>query len=358
MERALAGETSSIAKMAVHVSNELLEWFRWRRIPLPDLNFDCVKTAAHAAGKDSHTHPVDAVFHYVDPYLNRIVYFNTDLKSYASSSIDANRMYAALKSLALTIDCARVSEEWQDRYHLLGDLPYEVRGMLFVYNHDADYDKNFYDVLSTPVKRQGAKEKTSVKLESLPIADGQVIHVFEPTLISYLTTVVTDAHRLHTAGTFPEKNYEFYYPDLRLHKASGAVYERPATAEIMAGPYLIIRHDQIKKLNENTGDVEIRYPDGYVIYYNRPGASAEEFAYFLDVLSGYQILDGHHKIRVRVAHHAPAADPKSNFKRAIALYAQEWGFDDIKLKRLESIEIELVEIYRYSFSKTNIGWER
>lgn len=354
----LAGETSAITKMAVRVSDDLFEWFRWKRIPLPDLNFDCVKTATHAPSKENHTHPVDAVFHYTDPYLNKIIYMNTDLKSYASGSIDANGIFSALKSLALTIDCARVSEEWQDRYHLLGDLPYEVRGMLFVYNHDAEFDKNFYDLLTTPVKRRGASDKTQIKLETLPIADGQVIHLFEPSLISYLTTVVADAQRLHAEGTFPERQYEFFYPDLRLHKASGSEFDRPATAEVLAGPYLIIRHDQIKKLNEKTGDPEVRYPEGYVIYYNRPGGTAEEFVYLLDILSGYQILDGQHSIRIRVAHHTPGSDPKSNFKRAIALYAQEWGFDQHKLSRLQSIEIELVEIHRYSFSKTDIGWER
>lgn len=354
----MAGETSAIAKMAAYVSDEILEWFRWKRFPLSDLNFDCVKTAAHAPGKDNHTHPVDAVFWYTDPYLNKIIYLNTDLKSYASGSIDANRIFAALKSLALTIDCARVSDEWQGRYHTLGDLSYEVRGMLFVYNHDAEFDKSFYDLLSTPVKRRGASDKTPIKLETLPIADGQSIHVVEPSLISYLTTIVTDAHRLHTEGSFPEKNYEFFYPDLRLHKASGAEFERPATAEMLAGPYLIIRHDQVKKFNESTGEAEIRYPEGYVIYYNRPGGSAEEFAYLLDVLSGYQILDGQHKIRVRIAHRTPGSDPRSNLKRAISLYAQEWGFDQHKLSRLESIELEIVEIHRYSFSRTDIGWER
>ncbi|MCQ4380154.1 hypothetical protein NO113_20070, partial [Clostridioides difficile] len=73
-------------------------------------------------------------------------------------------------------------------------------------------------------------DKTQIKLETLPIADGQVIHLFEPSLISYLTTVVADAQRLHAEGTFPESQYEFFYPELRLHKPSGAGFDRPATA--------------------------------------------------------------------------------------------------------------------------------
>lgn len=354
----MAGETSTIAQMAEYVSKELFEWFRWGRVPLPDQNFKCVKDESHAPTKENHTHPVDTVFWYIDPYINKIVYMNTDLKSYAKGSIDANGIYAALKSLAHTIECARVSDEWQGRYHILGDLPYEVRGLLFVYNHDNEYDHSFYEMLNSPVNRRGAAKKTPIKLEALPIADGQYLHLMEPSLINYLTTIVTDAQRLHADGTFPETSYEFYYPDLRLHKASGAKLERAATAEILAAPYLIIRHDEVKKYNESKKELEIRYPEGYVIYYNRPGSSPHEFAYLLDILSGYQILDGQHKIRIRIAHRKSASDVKSNFQHAIALYAQEWGFDEYKLSRLKSIEVEIVEVYKYSFSRQSIAWER
>ncbi|MGM9489608.1 hypothetical protein ACS5PM_19815 [Ideonella sp. YS5] len=343
--------------MAEYVSSEILDWFRWNRVKLPNQNFDCVKVATHAPKKDSHTHPVDAVFWYLDPYLNKVVYFNTDLKSYAKGTIDASRIIPALKSLAQTIDCARVSEEWEGRY-ILNDAPHEIRGMLFVYNHDAEYDRSFYDLLTEPVGRKGVKEKKPPRLDVIPIQDGQSIHIIEPRLINYLSTVILDAHRLHAEGTFPERAYEFFYPELKLHKTSGAKLERPATVETLAGPYLIIRHDKVVKYNESSGMPEERYPEGYVIYYNRPGDSAEEFMYFLDILSGYQIIDGQHRIRVRIAHNSPALDARSNFKRAISLYAQEWGFDRYKLARLEAIEFSEVEISKYSFSRVDIGWER
>lgn len=353
----MAGETSAIAKMAIYVSDEILTWFRWERFSLADQNFDCVKTDKHAPQKSTHTHPVDVVFFYTDPYENTIVYLNTDLKSYAQGSIDATRIFSSLKSLSQTIECARVSEEWQDRYHQFGDLPYEIRAMLFVYNHDAEFDKNFLDVLTAPVKRRGTKTESPLKLETLPIADGQVIHIIEPRTISYLTTVVADAQKLHAQGSFPEKNYEFLYPDLKLHKAHGLPYNRPATIELLTGPYLIIRHDKVVKLNESTGKTEERHPEGYVVYYNRPGGTTEEFTYLLDILSGYQILDSDNKIRIRVAHEKPEGDPRSNFNRAVNLYAHEWGFDTHKTNRLKNIELEIIEKYRYSFSRTVIGWD-
>lgn len=71
--------------------------------------------------------------------------------------------------------------------------------MLFVYNHDQDYDKNFFEMLFSPVKRKGAKKETAVKVENLPISYGQSIHIVESKLINYLTTVVADANALHKA---------------------------------------------------------------------------------------------------------------------------------------------------------------
>lgn len=354
----MSGETSAIAKMAEYVSKELFEWFKWNRVELPDQNFDCVKKSEHTQRKvETHTHPVDVVFYYHDPYLNKNIYINTDLKSYAAGSIEASTIFPALKSLAYTIDCARFSTEWQDRYKDNED-PWEVRGMLFVYNHDAQYDKNFYSTLLAPIKKRKDKEPSPVSLENLPLGDGQSLHIFEPVLISYLTTLSIDAKQLHSKGEFPERQYEFFYPELKLVKTSGDKYSRPATLEMLAGPYLIIRHDKVIKYNETTGATEERYPEGYVIYHNRDGSTSEEFAYLLDILSGFQILDGGHKIRLRMISANPGKDPRSQFKKAINLYAQEWNFDKYRLNRLNEIEFEIVELIKYSFSKTNIGWER
>lgn len=354
----MAGETSQIARMADHVSTELFAWFKWKKVNPPDQNFTCVKQDEHAGVKKTeHTHPTDCVFYYLDPYLNRNIYFNTDLKSYAVGSINAAQIFPALKSLAHAIDCARFSDEWQQRYIHNAD-PWEVRGLLFVYNHDAEYDKTFYETLLAPVKRRADKDPKPVSLENLPISDGQSIHIFEPSLISYLTTLSVDAAQLHRDGKFPEKQYEFFYPELKLVKTSGEKYSRPATVEMLAGPYLIIRHDKVIKFDEVTGTPTERYPEGYLIYYRKSGNTAEEFAYLLDILSGFQILDGTQKVRIRLINPSPGKDPRSQFEKAISIYAQEWNFDKHKLARLREIEFDLVEISKYSFSKTNIGWDR
>jgi hypothetical protein len=358
----MSGETAPIAEMANKVSKELFEWFRWERVPLMDQNFECVKKDKHAPKKkQDHTHPVDVVFHYIDPYLNRRILLNTDLKSYSKGSISAGSVRSALRSLAQTIDCARVSPVWKQRYEITADLC-EVRGMLFVYNHDAEYDGDFMAILEERKPKKGreadAEGEKTVTTETLPLEAPQIIHVVEPRLIAYMTTVIGDAQRLHAEGTFPREQYYFHYPDLKLHKTYGSRESRAATIEMLAGPFLIIEHDVVKTLAEASQTVVDSFPAGFLIYYNRPGESHNEFMYLFDTLSNYQILDGKHPIRIRVAHHAPHRDVRSNFERAIEMYIADWGFDKYKQDRLKDISLELVEVRKTTFSRTDIKWDR
>lgn len=355
----MSGETSALAEIANKVSKDIFKWFKWERIGLKDQNFNCVKQDRHSPRKiQQHTHPVDIVFKYDDPYLEHSVLLNTDLKSYGSNSISSANIRKALKSLAQTIDCARVSSEWRDRYDTTGEA--EIRGLLFVYNHDAEYDKSFTNYLEPPKKKSETPDTAENTLiaESLPLEAGQLIHVLEPRTIAYLTTIISDVHRMHTEGSFPFKNYYFFYPELQLHRTRVNSYKRPATIELLSGPFFVVGHDEVIKYDEETQTNNKTYEDGYVIFYNRPGSSSYEFMYLFDVLSSYQILDGTKKLRIRVAHHAPNSSIRSNFKRAIEMYIVDWNFDDYKKQILEDIDLEIIEIQKSSFSQEDIGWER
>lgn len=354
----MSGETSKIAEIANKLSKEVFDWFRWDRVPLVDQNFPCSKQAKHAPTKTAaHTHPVDVVFSYVDPYLGKRVFLNTDLKSYAKTSIKPGEIRSALKSLAQTIDCARSSDAWNTRYNLKNEES-EIRGLLFVYNHDGEYDKSFQDLFKPKQYKSASEEAESIEkatnLSSLPVESDMYLHIVEPRLISLMTTMRADVNRLIADGTFPRRNYRFFYPDLKLHKTHGDEYARPATVEMICGPFMIVEHDEVRA----TADSPDAYPNGVVIFYNRPGNSAEEFLYFIDTLSNLQLLKGAHPIRVRVLHDAPCSELRSHFKRAVELYILEWGFDSAKRDRLESIELELVEIVRTRFSSIELGWER
>lgn len=211
----MGGEVSNIADIANKVSEDIFQWFKWEKIPLMDENFSCHKVDQHkntkkkgASNSNSQTHPVDVVFKYYDPYLNKTVLLNTDLKSYAKTSLNRIQITNALKSLAKTIDCARSSSEWQEKYNL-DQSPSEVRGMLFIYNHDGEYDKNFF------------KHFEMLNTEKLHIKKDQMLHIIEPQRIRYLTTVIADMTKQHAKNRFPKENYTFFYPDLYLHKSQG-----------------------------------------------------------------------------------------------------------------------------------------
>lgn len=368
------GEVSAIAEMANIVSSEIFNWFKWTRFPLMDQNFKCLKVDKHAPPKKSkdqtaepgtqkqealdpdrqHKHPVDVVFSYIDPYTAQRVMLNTDLKSYKSGSISKTMIRSALKSLGVTIDCARSSTEWKGKYQHTEDS--DVRGLLFVYNHDGEYDKKFYEIFKSEKPEGSDKGQGKIDLSNFPICKGQQVHIIEPRIINYLLTIINDSASLHTEGTFPESEYYFHYPELTLHKTKLPKEDRPATIELLSAPYMIIEHGKVKKYNEKTEQLEERFNSGFVVYYNRSGSTIKEFIYLLDTLSNLQILDRDCSLRLRVACDATSPELRSNFEAAKRSYAEDWGFDEYKKQKLERIELKIIEIVQKKFSETEIGW--
>jgi hypothetical protein len=348
-------ETANIAAMAEKVSKDLFKWFKWEMLPPMDFDFKCHKNEKHQTGKKPKlTHPVDAIFKYFDPYLGKDILLNTDLKSYKSKGITPSNLRNAIYSLANTIDCAEGSPQWKQRYSFSSEN-YEVRAMLFIYNHDGLYDKSFLDTFQPKLNSSG-KLSGGVKLSTVPLRKGHKLHIVEPLLIQYMRTIVSDMDKLHREGTFPEKSYRFFYPDLILTKPKGNTKDLPATLEAITAPFLIIKHDSIHKLCEDTHEVKERHPPGIVIYYNRHGEEPFEFVYILDTLSRLQLLGGDNIIRIRVAHHSPFQDIRSSYTQAINLFLKNWGFDDHKKKILEAIDFEIVEQTKTCFTTNDIGW--
>ena len=250
-----------------------------------------------------------------------------------------------LQSIAKTIDCASISKEWKDRYGI-NSTNYDIRGMLFIYNHDGKYHREFYNTFKTTVNND--RKKLGINLKSIGLKKGQQIHIVEPLLISYMTTIIADMNKLHHEGTFPQYDYDFYYPELLRNKTvSGDRHSRPATIEAIAAPYLIIEHDAVvTKLR--TGEVQRTEP-GFVIYYNRSGSDPYEFVYLFDTLSRYQLLDGEKNIRLRFAYYNPSQDIGSNFEKAKDIYIKSWGYDDHKRKILNKISIKELTLMEHTF---------
>ncbi|MDZ6214156.1 hypothetical protein U4M06_24795, partial [Klebsiella pneumoniae] len=83
-------ENGPIEELAKIVSSKIFERFKWSISGPCDQDFGCIDEGNHKPldKKQAHTHPVDVVFSYKDPYLNKTILLNTDLKSYSNGYIN------------------------------------------------------------------------------------------------------------------------------------------------------------------------------------------------------------------------------------------------------------------------------
>lgn len=328
-------ETINIGEIATKLSKDIFKHFLWAKHSKHDDNFKCGNPEHQSDGKDpkpKESHPGDVVFHYNDPYLGKTVYLHTDLKSYSKKSITTTKLRGAFKSLSMAVECAKESEDWREKYSILADEAHEVRGLLFVHNHDNKFVQSFSDTI------------TRIDLKNIPLSVGAVLHFLGPDDIQRLYSIGNDIIRLRGDDELP-KEYSFYYPDLVMVRRHGDGINQAATIESLTGPYLIIRH----------GEADNCSP-GFLIYYNRPGASAEEFEYFLDSLSRFQMLESDQTIRIRVADVSAIDDLKSVFAKAKKKYAKSWGFDPARESILEKIEIDRITSVTNTYNPGDMGW--
>ncbi|MEA9854289.1 hypothetical protein VDF98_21570 [Xanthomonas campestris pv. raphani] len=326
-------ETVNIAEVASRIAKDIFKVLGWHVHPRKDDNFDC-QDGAHLGrgGKEKSTHPTDVVFSYQDPYTSRRVHLLTDLKSYKKDSISNVKVRTALQSLAMSVECAQESDQWRQKFSVISDQSHEIRGLLFVHNHDGGYEKNFYEELK------------KVNLRTLEIRAPVVLHFLGPADISRLYNIANDILRLKAEGELP-KEYTFYYPDLVITRRAGSVWDQQATIEAVAGPFLIIKHAEAES-----------HKAGYLIYYNRAGATYEEFEYLIDCLSRYQILDAELPIRIRMVSSEIAESYQSNLEVAVQRYAKSWGFDESRSKMLEKISVSRIQAVVSTYNPGDCGW--
>lgn len=323
----IMAETINTAEAANQISREIFSTFKWQLSELHDQNLPCIITE-----HNKRTHPCDCVFYYTDPYQGKVIYLNTDLKSYAASSISNTSVNTALRSLSLAVHCASVSEDWNNKYLLpSGNLDYSIRGFLFVYNHDSTYSNEFYVKLG------------ETETSSLPIAKNQQLHVFGPKQIDNCYALSTDL--LLLLRQMDIADYTFWYPDMMLHKVRhGDIWDQPATVELLTSPLIIVKY---RKSNSE---------EGYIIYYSRPGQSEDEFIYLIDLLSHYQILSEGLPIDLRFI--APDRDQniRTNFRNAKLQYMQTWSMDEAREHQLNLITAAQVTRHTAHYNIGELGW--
>lgn len=319
----MSGETAAIQRVASKISNEIFSIFKWHRPAREDMNWNCCQ--------DSHakkTHPSDVVFYYQDPYEEEMVYFNTDLKSYAKGSLHKNAVEVALKSLVLATECANTSDEWNRKYVYDDSLGYNVRGLLFIYNHDNLYDNEFYETIT---KR--------LDLDTINLPPNVKIHILDPYKISNLINISSDIKNLIGSGKLPTPDcFEYYHPDLSLTRIKHPINEKtPATIELLTSPYIIIKHKSFSWMGDDRAE-------GYVVYYNQPGSSPDEFVYFFDMLSAYQILTEGKPIIIRQCHINSEQDAIHHFEKAKKRYSSNWllGEDERLFKKMKFEKVDKI----------------
>lgn len=324
-------ETQNISIMAEKISEEIFSEFFWEQVGATNVNWDCVNPEKHK----KKTHPSDVVFKYNDPYEQKTIIINFDLKSYAKGSISNDSVRTALESLALASECTQISDSWQKIYDSYNKNT-EIVSSLFIYNHDNTFDKDFSTYLI------GATQK------KLPLAIGNKIFVFSPQKIQYLLSVVNDIVYLRGKKLLPDTNhYTYYYPSLN-NKPTRNPWSSSATIEMLFNTWQIIKYKKDINNSENNDF-------GIYIYYSKKGETQEEFQYLIDYLFHYQLISDASSIELRVVNADKFAS--AHFSSAINEYKERFDENDEIVTKLEKIVFKSIEKVTKEFSEIEIGME-
>jgi len=358
------GETENIAEISAKIADELFGRFLWRTQGPRNLNWPCeepethgkrrgskksVRIAGDAAGSaetetesdlepeaDSAahavTHPTDVVFYYDEPYSNHRTYINCDLKSYAAKSISKGAVRKAVNSLARALTCLEKSAAWRTRY-VADDKTALYAGMLFVYNHDGEYDSQFDELLA------------DISLSNLDIPRNSKIIVLGPHDIFWLDNVSDQIARMRGDGLIgPPEQTRFFYPPLVLAK-NVQPSARAATIEMLTGPWIILRHRLRDALKESV-----------VVFYRGKGEHIEEFSLLIDYLMFHGLVDEGTDILVCAL--MPSIESNALFVKAIDDYILRYDGGDELTLMLKAIRYRSMTQVRRAFSTTEIGMDR
>lgn len=329
-------ETSNIAAIAEKLSGELFAEFFWRCTGPMNENWACEKPDHHKV----KTHPSDVVFFYDEPYAKQRTYVNCDLKSYAVSSITTSALRGAAESLAKQVACAEISEEWRDKYVHNGVTP-AVSGLLFVYNHDGEYDKNFQNHL-----RAVQRETT------LDLPRGSKLVVLGPEDIFWLDNIryeICQMRGRRTGTPLPDPEHcKYFYPQLVRRKNFQLDNAKAATLEMLTSRLIVLEYNRPDALDHR----------GFVLFYRGKGAVAEEFIYLFDYLRHFQLLQENIDIEIKTLDASPLAP--AMFKKAVQSYVDglpNGGVGSPLAERVAAIQHKRMTQVLTKFSDLELGMD-
>lgn len=328
-------ETINKAQIAESISKKIFKYFFWNVCGPTNNDFPCLspKQESEERGREKchsvvKSHPVDGVYYYVEPYSGKTIYINTDFKNYAAASITPHRIRNSLTSLAETIACAKLSEEWKSLMSC--QETHKIVGMLFIYNSNYDYthDRNF--ILN------------KVDTSNLPLEKGQTIHLLDPLTINYIYNIADDLDKLKRNNIA----YTFLYPNKEQFTNTQPIdFEHPTacTIEHLCSGFILLKY---RDNNE----------DGYLVYYNELGESPEEFLFLLDYLTKIQI-PLNKTLKIKMTQHKADSKATSHFETAKKTYiAYHPCLHQIISDGIKELSLDFLDEIKPNFIKGINGW--
>jgi len=332
----VGGETKNIDEIAGIISSRIFDELGWKTQSTTDISWGCC-LRSHLSAKQllsenpKKTHPTDVVFKYRDPYSDETQYIQTDLKSYCASTLEnTNSILKNIRSLSQQVACATRSPEWRSLFVDNTNEQYQVNGLLFIYNHDNNYDSSLLDKLS------GA----ATAVYDLP--EHSMIAVFDPTMIRFLLDVtehietrrgITDKNSQEQSllwQKIPDKDFcSYFYPD-KHNKIATKGKALPATLEMITSGMLFYsyEHDYIR--NEAGDRVRNKVLN---VFWKENVDSSNHFVFLLEYIFNYQILNQFEKIFIITPFSLHSAN---HLQAAINEYVGIYSFTQSHIEILKS----------------------
>jgi hypothetical protein len=271
-------ETAPREEIGRLIADMIFSKFGWKQAGPYNQNFECVELDLHKKQR-AKSHAGDVIFYYPDPYLGMDVYLHCDLKCYGAASIESSDLKKWVRDLAIAVDCANKSPAWARLYDQT-DGNHTVYGLLFIYNHDHGYDRDYKSVMM----------QAGNGISQLP--EGKRLFVIGPEDALYLYNVARDIATMQGDKKLPidDAHFSFCHPDLENTPVQ-TNKRGPATVEMLLGPWQVLHFHDTSKAGSMPG---------YVIYYRGTGGSVEEFLYLLDYIFCYQLLGDRETIEIRL----------------------------------------------------------
>lgn len=303
-------ETDNIKRIGELVAEEIFTAFQWEKCNFKDNNWECELPKEHKSSKaKKHNHPSDAVFYYFDPYMGKTIYLNFDFKSYAKSSLLSYKVLKDLRSLGAAIECANIADGFKSLYVNQSE-PHFIDGVLFIYNHDNEYDKDFDEYLVKQIPQTGINT----------LKGSNRLFVLGPKDIVELYSIAQHFNGYVGKNMATFKSSGFISPDLQISKVMNDKKTGPATIEMLTSPWVIS-----KVVADNVS---------ILIYLKAKKMSIKAFKYLLDAILQFQLLEDNHSVQVIDMYSTPQR--AKDFDASVREYAENsHGVNDESIEKFK-----------------------